>query len=102
MRRRLLLTGAAAAGAVVAWSYRDSFEVPGTVNGCVQAAARLLVPEALSESAPLTRIDYFSKVPSRAEQLRKLADGSERNPFDVLIIGGGATGSGCALDAITR
>lgn len=102
MRRRLLLTGAAATGAVVAWSYHDSAETPGVSNGFRHTAAWLLVPEALSESAPLTRIDYLSKVPSRAEQLRKLADGSERNPFDVLVIGGGATGSGCALDSITR
>ncbi len=102
MRRRLLLTGAAATGAVVAWSYLEPAEVAGTGNGFAHSTARLLVPEALSESAPPTRIDYLSKVPSRAEQLRKLADGSERNPFDVLVIGGGATGSGCALDAITR
>jgi alkyl hydroperoxide reductase subunit AhpF len=26
----------------------------------------------------------------------------QQNPFDVLIIGGGATGSGIALDAATR
>ncbi len=102
MRRRLLLTGAAATGAVVAWSYHEPVEMPEISNGFARSAARLLVPEALSESAPLTRIDYLSKVPSRAEQLRKLTDGSERYPFDVLVIGGGATGSGCALDAITR
>ena len=34
----------------------------------------------------------------RAEHLRRLADES----FDVLVIGGGATGCGCALDAATR
>ena len=38
-------------------------------------------------------------IPSRAEQLRKL---KTKEPFDVLIIGGGATGSGCALDAASR
>jgi len=37
-------------------------------------------------------------LPTRAEQLSSLA--SEQ--FDVLIIGGGATGSGCALDAASR
>ena len=26
----------------------------------------------------------------------------KRDEFDVLVIGGGATGSGCALDAVTR
>jgi len=37
-------------------------------------------------------------LPTRAEQLSSLA--SEH--FDVLVIGGGATGSGCALDAASR
>uniref|UniRef100_A0A6B2E8E4 Glycerol-3-phosphate dehydrogenase n=1 Tax=Phlebotomus kandelakii TaxID=1109342 RepID=A0A6B2E8E4_9DIPT len=38
-------------------------------------------------------------LPLRGEQVAKLQSGEE---FDVLIIGGGATGSGCALDAVTR
>ena len=37
-------------------------------------------------------------MPTRQEQLQKLKDVE----FDVLVIGGGATGSGCALDAATR
>ena len=39
-----------------------------------------------------------SVLPSRKEQLRRLKE----DEFDVLVIGGGATGSGCALDAATR
>ena len=35
---------------------------------------------------------------NRSEHLRRLADDS----YDVLVIGGGATGCGCALDASTR
>lgn len=42
------------------------------------------------------------RVPSREEQLASLAKGTAKNPFDVLVIGGGATGTGCALDAVTR
>src|SRR3954451_2173984 len=34
----------------------------------------------------------------RTEALRRLAD----TPFDVLVIGGGITGAGCALDAASR
>jgi len=37
-------------------------------------------------------------LPSRAEQLEKL----KTEQLDVLVIGGGATGSGCALDAASR
>ncbi|XP_051883897.1 glycerol-3-phosphate dehydrogenase, mitochondrial [Pristis pectinata] len=40
-----------------------------------------------------------SELPSREAQLYTLQTTKE---FDVLIIGGGATGSGCALDAVTR
>ena len=47
-------------------------------------------------------MEYLDKIPSRGDQLAKLAHGTERDPFDVLIIGGGATGTGCAVDAITR
>lgn len=38
-------------------------------------------------------------LPSRKELLNKL---ERTNQFDVLIIGGGATGTGCAIDAATR
>ncbi|KAK7068722.1 glycerol-3-phosphate dehydrogenase [Halocaridina rubra] len=37
-------------------------------------------------------------LPTREEQLKSLANDS----FDVLVIGGGATGAGCALDAVSR
>eukprot|EP00884_Botryococcus_braunii_P011342 jgi/Botrbrau1/20208/Bobra.31_1s0005.1 len=40
--------------------------------------------------------------PPRSEQLAALRKGTKANPFDILIIGGGATGTGCALDAATR
>lgn len=37
-------------------------------------------------------------LPTREEQLKSL----QTESFDVVIIGGGATGAGCALDAATR
>lgn len=39
------------------------------------------------------------KLPPRTEQVKTLQSGEE---YDVIIIGGGATGAGCALDSITR
>jgi glycerol-3-phosphate dehydrogenase len=48
------------------------------------------------ESKPIKRA---RKLPMRAEQLQALQSGEE---YDVLIIGGGATGAGCALDSCTR
>ncbi|XP_073124398.1 glycerol-3-phosphate dehydrogenase SDP6, mitochondrial isoform X2 [Henckelia pumila] len=46
--------------------------------------------------------DPFSAVPSRAVQEAALIGSSTANPLDILVIGGGATGCGVALDAATR
>ncbi|CAA0814441.1 Glycerol-3-phosphate dehydrogenase SDP6-mitochondrial [Striga hermonthica] len=46
--------------------------------------------------------DPFAVVPSRAVQESALIGSSAANPLDVLVIGGGATGCGVALDASTR
>lgn len=37
-------------------------------------------------------------LPTRSEQLKSLQD----EEFDVLVVGGGATGAGCALDSVSR
>ena len=37
-------------------------------------------------------------LPTREAQLQSLKD----DTFDVLVIGGGATGAGCALDSVSR
>ena len=41
-------------------------------------------------------------LPSRESRVDHLLTGTKDNPFDVFIIGGGATGTGCAVDAVTR
>ncbi|XP_057742909.1 glycerol-3-phosphate dehydrogenase SDP6, mitochondrial-like [Arachis stenosperma] len=46
--------------------------------------------------------DPSATVPSREVQRSSLIGTSPANPLDVLVIGGGATGSGVALDAVTR
>lgn len=64
-------------------------------------------------SAPLTaalsaeeiRAALEWRAPPRSQliaQLKKSNEGNGENKFDLLIIGGGATGSGCALDAASR
>ncbi|CAI6004842.1 unnamed protein product [Closterium sp. NIES-64] len=42
------------------------------------------------------------EVPSRQVQMSALAGSSSARPFDILVIGGGATGAGVALDAAAR
>lgn len=46
--------------------------------------------------------DPFAVVPAREVQRSALTGASAANPLDMLVIGGGATGSGVALDAVTR
>ena len=45
------------------------------------------------------RVPFADEFPSRQAQLAALQNTEE---FDVLVVGGGATGAGCALDAVTR
>jgi hypothetical protein len=48
------------------------------------------------------RFSLASRVPTRAQQLSRLRQFTQQSPCDVLVIGGGATGAGCALDAAAR
>ncbi|XP_042368871.1 glycerol-3-phosphate dehydrogenase, mitochondrial isoform X1 [Plectropomus leopardus] len=45
------------------------------------------------------KVPFADELPSRQAQLALLRNTEE---FDVLVVGGGATGAGCALDAVTR
>ncbi|XP_055726694.1 glycerol-3-phosphate dehydrogenase, mitochondrial-like isoform X2 [Salvelinus fontinalis] len=57
--------------------------------------ARLSRVEAVEQ----VNMAFQDELPSRQAQLMALRNTQE---FDVLVVGGGATGSGCALDAVTR
>ncbi|KFP83315.1 PREDICTED: glycerol-3-phosphate dehydrogenase, mitochondrial [Apaloderma vittatum] len=51
------------------------------------------------EAAEAVTVPLQNHFPTREQQILALQTTSE---FDVLVIGGGATGCGCALDAVTR
>ncbi|KAL6073037.1 hypothetical protein STEG23_000455, partial [Scotinomys teguina] len=72
-----------------------------TVLGLSQFAhyRRKQVSLAYVEAAECLTEPVNREPPSREAQLMTLQNTSE---FDILVIGGGATGSGCALDAVTR
>jgi hypothetical protein len=57
---------------------------------------------AAQADAPSGKELSVDNVPSRVEQYKRLSSTTKANPYDVLIIGGGATGTGCAFDAQTR
>ncbi|XP_023288384.1 glycerol-3-phosphate dehydrogenase, mitochondrial [Orussus abietinus] len=77
---RIFAAGASAVGAGAITSY---------LLGCDS----IVLAENATKARPPKR-----PLPSREEQVKTL----KSNDYDVLIIGGGATGSGCALDACTR
>ncbi|KAM6333115.1 GPDM protein, partial [Podargus strigoides] len=51
------------------------------------------------QAAEAVTVPIKDRFPTREQQILALQAGEE---FDVLVIGGGATGCGCALDAVTR
>lgn len=76
------LVGATAVGTGSLWLFLRPQSYPGDNPG------------------PITKPPRFPTLPSRKEQLAALA--KSKTPYDVLVIGGGATGSGVALDAAAR
>uniref|UniRef100_A0A672ISF2 Glycerol-3-phosphate dehydrogenase, mitochondrial n=1 Tax=Salarias fasciatus TaxID=181472 RepID=A0A672ISF2_SALFA len=74
-----------------------------TSSKCAGACPRSLTA---SQSARLAHVaaeaelsvPFADELPSRRAQLEALRS----SEFDVLVVGGGATGAGCALDAVTR
>ncbi|KAK7403587.1 mitochondrial glycerol-3-phosphate dehydrogenase [Neonectria punicea] len=94
--RRLLLPGAVATtGAVLLYSYR-----PRDILGSSSPA----VPPPTISADGSFKLPRFPRVKPRNEQLADLRKSSqpETVEYDMLIIGGGATGAGVALDAATR
>lgn len=84
-----------------------------TALGAVAATAyggAILLSPPLSSNDHGSQLSAFQQkihdpsavLPSRQVQQSSLIGSSSVNPLDILVIGGGATGSGVALDAATR
>ena len=88
-QRKILVAGAASGG-ILLWKsslLSDDSRTDLSDDTCLKEGA---------EQAVAT---YSSKPLLREEQLKRLKSGQQ---FDVLVVGGGCTGSGAALDAATR
>jgi glycerol-3-phosphate dehydrogenase len=57
--------------------------------------------EAIQEEQQKQQQRDFWLPPSREEMIEKLKDNNQE-PYDLLIVGGGATGAGISVDAATR
>ncbi|KAI1323848.1 FAD dependent oxidoreductase-domain-containing protein [Xylariaceae sp. FL0255] len=87
-------TVAAVGGGILLYTYRP-INVPGFEGPAV--------PPPIYGADGTFKLPRFPKVASRDDQLAKLKKSfQEEDEYDVLIIGGGATGTGVALDAVTR
>lgn len=78
-----------------------------TTIGAVVAVTAVGVAQVGSQSSSINSNSLafpdpssFPRIPTRQEQLAALKNPTDK--FDVLIIGGGASGAGCALDAASR
>lgn len=96
--RRLLAPGAVAVagGALLVYTYRPR-NIPGS-------SAAAVPPPTYGLDGSFT-MPSFPRVKSRLEQLDRLRQSSGPGAgaeYDMLVIGGGATGAGVALDAATR
>ncbi|XP_031381550.1 glycerol-3-phosphate dehydrogenase SDP6, mitochondrial [Punica granatum] len=89
--RRLAAIATATATAATAWTSLSPAVSSNDRSG----------PPAL-ESIRRKISDPSAVVPPRAVQGETLAGASSADPLDILVIGGGATGCGVALDAVTR
>ncbi|KAK2730376.1 glycerol-3-phosphate mitochondrial [Colletotrichum kahawae] len=95
LRRIAPVAGAlTAGGAIIYYTYRPR-NIPG-----FEAAA---VPPPIYGADGTFKLPRFPKVKSRDEQIAELKRSAFTDgEYDILIVGGGATGAGVALDAATR
>ncbi|KAJ8766056.1 hypothetical protein K2173_020572 [Erythroxylum novogranatense] len=72
------------------------------VGGSVALSPTLSTNDRAVEDVRQKINDPTAIVPSRAAQESALICASPASPLDILVVGGGATGCGVALDAVTR
>ncbi|CAL8124390.1 unnamed protein product [Prunus armeniaca] len=89
--RRLGAAAAVATAASGAFLIQPSYSASDRGSGPASIAA---VRQRIS--------DRNAVVPPRAVQESALIAATAENPLDILVVGGGATGSGVAFDAVTR
>lgn len=95
VRRLAPFAGGVAVGTVLYYNYR-----PRDIAGSEAAA----VPPPIYGADGTFKLPRFPKIPTREEQIAALRrrGATPDDEYDMIIIGGGATGAGVALDAVTR
>ena len=79
----------------LSYYWKDRLPCHSTMlNGCVTTEC-----SGNQEAIKIPTVVSGKALPSRSQQLERLRSGET---FDIIVVGGGATGSGAALDAATR
>ncbi|KAG0302574.1 mitochondrial glycerol-3-phosphate dehydrogenase [Dissophora globulifera] len=77
-------------------------EGPGAIKDVIAAKEKASALIKAPESAPPAPTTPTTPPATASAELQTAAVDDESDVFDLLIIGGGATGAGCAVDAATR
>ena len=84
------------------WSKRLSFLKP-VISVSVLSLAYFNLPDHFKLSkAIFAENEATRKKSNRSEMISRLKGSAPDSEFDLLVVGGGATGVGCALDAASR
>jgi len=98
--------GAAASFILMPWQhlFRTSNNKTTEADDTSSQSDTIAKPKAVGyPTFAKNQVDGPRGISSRSEQVHRLIHSSSiQNPYDVLVIGGGATGAGIALDATTR
>lgn len=82
------------------YGYKSLSSRPAAHTYAINNAAG--VEGTFGRANPAGKPPKFPPLPTRAEQIEKLKAGRNEGAYDLLVIGGGATGAGIALDAASR
>lgn len=99
-RKMLVAAGGAttAATSLLLWNHHHNDSTALLQEDSLDTSTRSLD----TSTRQLIRKYTCKPLPTRDYQMSKLQATSKENPLDVLVVGGGCTGSGTALDAATR
>ena len=83
------------------WNKRLSFLKP-VISVSVLSLAYYSLPDQFNSTKAIFTDHEATRKTSRSEMISRLKGSAPNSEFDLLVVGGGATGVGCALDAASR
>jgi glycerol-3-phosphate dehydrogenase len=100
LKRPLLIGTAVGIGGLI--TYKSLWPRSAATNHAIGNAAGDNDDDDVTPASRVPALPKFPPLPGREEQINRLRAGHGDGEYDLLVIGGGATGSGIALDAASR